>query len=75
MIRIVTCIDFDTDDPAIAYAMWRKLTADIISHYDNQYLLEGFESTDEWFNASGQILDVEFVQSTRMQQFKIEGNT
>lgn len=61
-IRIVTCLDFDTDDPRIAYAHLRYLLANA-----------EYETSDEWFDSAGEQMPVEEIQAIRIQSY-IEGD-
>ena len=71
MIRIVTCIDFDTDDPREAYRQWRQLWNAV----DALPAAKGIEaeSTEEWFDDDGEPLDEGFIAAIRMDQLEAEG--
>lgn len=61
-IRIVACIDLDTDDPQEAYAM---LDAAMMQA-EGSGALE-WESSDEWYGPDGEPMDEEEISRVRME--------
>lgn len=58
-VRIVCCIDVDTDDPIEAYKQ--------VHHVLNPLASKGieWETTDEWFDSEGEPIDKDTVMALR----------
>ena len=59
-IRLVICVDIETDDVMEAYRQVRQ--AMFTSCLD-------WESSDEWFDSDGELGDPEVLQAARMKAF------
>lgn len=65
-VRIVTCIDLPTDDPAEAYAMLYRALRDV---EEKAHAIEGWESSNEWYDSEGRELSEAQVCAARQQHF------
>jgi hypothetical protein len=67
MIRIVTCLDFETDDPYEAYTLLREAMKSVYAQFEIDY-----ETTDEWYDADGEPIDLLLVENVRNTTLGIE---
>jgi len=64
MVRIVVCLDCDTDDPAEAYAIVRRIL--------NRDIGIEWESSDEWYDSEGEAISEKEISRIRLQVLENE---
>ena len=66
-IRIVVCLDFDTDSAAHAYEVLHRIMPSNLKTWPE---FEGWESSEEWFGADGEPMTEDEISKCRMSYFE-----